>query len=96
MTVILLISPPKIKIRRILGQQQIAALLKQETLRKRNTSKLLSRTRIDNTIQSALDDIESGGKLEGNAVFEVNRAWFSERIEALQVNFQLILRNFSI
>lgn len=61
MTVVLLISPPKVKIRSILGQQQIAALLKQETLRKSNTSKFLFRTRIDNTIQSAFEDIESGG-----------------------------------
>lgn len=96
MTVILRTGSPEVEVRCILGQQQIATLLKQETLRKRHTSKLLFRTRIDNAIQSALDDIESGGKLEGDAVFEVNRPWLSERIEALQVNFQLILRNCAI
>lgn len=61
MTVILRTGSPEVKIRCILGQQQITALLKQETLRKRHASKLLFRTRVDNAIQSALDDIESGG-----------------------------------
>ena len=96
MTVILLASSPKIEVRCIFCQQQIATLLKQEALRKRHTAKLLFSTGVDNTIQPALDNIESGSKLESDAIFEVNRAWLSERIEAFQANLKLILCNGSI
>lgn len=91
MAVILLTCSPEIEVRRILGQQQIAALLKQETLRKRHTSKLLFSTGVENAVQSAFNNIESRSKLESDAILEVDRAWLSKSIEAFQGDFKLIL-----
>lgn len=90
--VIIRLASPKIKVRSLLCQKQVASLLDQKAFREDKGAKLFLGGRASNILESELNCIESGGQFERNTVFKVNRTGITERVKAFDLRNYISVR----